>query len=69
MHWDDSFYILEVFFTMFSVLQPAKTAELRQPGSFAHAVKIGGIYIYVYIYKLDVCMNIWCFKKRCMFNQ
>ena len=45
MHWDDSFYILEVFFTMFSVLQPAKTAELRQPGSFAHAVKIGGISI------------------------
>ena len=35
---------------MMCVLQPAKTAELRQPGIFAHAVKTGGIYIYIYTY-------------------
>ena len=47
--------IVDVDFSLWSssgvmcVLQPAKTAELRQPGIFAHAVKTGGIYIYIYI--------------------
>ena len=47
--------IVDVDFSLWSfsgvmcVLQPAKTAELRQPGIFAHAVKTGGIYIYIFI--------------------
>ena len=41
--------IVDVDFSLWSssgvmcVLQPAKTAELRQPGIFAHAVKTGGM--------------------------